>query len=164
MEKLNLGCGHDYREGWTNVDIVPEFEPDLVINLEESEWDLPSSNFDFILVDNVFEHIDPRKRPTFLEECYRVLKDDGQMVMRWPTPGFGGGWDVTHYSIPSWTWPNHPNNDDHWEILELDFEYCTLGKLLPEPVAKHLMWHGVRTIISIDLKVRPTGEPYYETW
>ncbi|WP_327052778.1 class I SAM-dependent methyltransferase [Halomicrococcus gelatinilyticus] len=164
MKKVNLGCGPDYRDGWTNVDINPEFNPDQVIDLEDNNWDLPSSTFDVVLADNVFEHIDPRKRPTFLEECHRILKEDGELVMRWPTPGFGGGWDVTHYSIPSWEWPNHPNNDDYWETEEISFDYSAIGRYLPQSIATQLMCHGIRTIIAVELVASPTGDEYEKTW
>lgn len=164
MMKLNLGCGPDYRDDWINVDVNSEFEPDHVIDLEESNWDLPSSNFDKVLADNVFEHIDPKNRPVFLDECHRVLKEDGKMTMRWPTPGFGGGWDVTHYSIPSWEWPKHPNNKDYWEIENVNFEYSMVGKYLPNLIAKHLMWHGIRTILSVEIIVTPTSQTYGITW
>lgn len=154
-ERLNLGCGADYREGWVNVDIDPRFDPDEVIDLESDDWPLPEATYDLVLADNVFEHIDPRKRPTFLREVHRVLKPEGHLKMRWPTPGFGGGWDITHYQIPSWEWPEHPDNQDDWQRVELNFEYTTVGRYLPESVAKQLMWHGIRTIISVELIVTP---------
>jgi predicted SAM-dependent methyltransferase len=163
MKKLNLGSGHDYRDGWTNVDINPDFNPDVVINLETPDWDLPTDEYDVVLVDNVFEHIDPRKRPVFLIECHRVCHPDGKVVMRWPTPGFGGGWDVTHYCIPSWEWPEHTNHEDAWEIIETDFNYNRLGWLLPDRIANQLMWLGIRTVLSVELTITPSGE-YEETW
>lgn len=164
MKRANLGCGDDYREGWTNVDVNPHFDPDVVVDLETDDWDLPSSTFDEVLADNVFEHVDPRMRPVFLKECHRVLTEDGQMTMRWPTPGFGGGWDVTHYSLPSWEWPDHPNNEDYWKTNSVNFEYSTVGRILPNSLAQQLMWHGIRTIISVELVVSPTGEKYEITW
>lgn len=164
MKQLNLGCGHDYREGWMNVDVNPDFDPDKVMDLERDDWDLPSSTFDRILADNVFEHIDPRKRPTFLKECHRVLTEDGELTMRWPTPGFGGGWDVTHYSIPSWEWPDHPNHTDLWETEAVTFEYTIVGRFLPKPVAEQLMWHGIRTILTVELVVSPIGKSYKTMW
>lgn len=163
MKKLNLGCGPDYREGWTNVDINSGFDPDKVINLEEPDWDLPSDDFDILLADNVLEHIDPRCRPIFLREAHRVLKQEGKFILRWPTPGFGGGWDITHYSIPSWDWPEHPNHENAWEILDTEFNYNRVGSLLPEAVARQLMWHGIRTILDVELTISPKEE-YGQTW
>lgn len=164
MEKLNLGCGEDYRSGWTNVDVNPDFNPDRVIDLDESNWNLPSSTYDIVLVDNVFEHINPRRRPIFLKECHQVMKRDGEMTMRWPTPAFGGGWDITHYTIPSWEWPDHPNNDEYWETKKIDFDYTMIGNLFPKSIAKQLMWHGIRTILTVELIVTPTEESYEKKW
>jgi len=163
MKKLNLGSGRDYREGWMNVDVNPEFDPDRVIDLEESNWNLPSGEYDYVLADNVFEHIDPRKRPMFLQECHRLLRENGELVMRWPTPGFGGGWDITHYSIPSWDWPEHPNHENAWSTVDINFTYNRIGSLLPESVARQLMWHGIRTILDVELTITPEQE-YGDTW
>ncbi len=163
-QRLNLGCGRDYREGWTNVDINPDFNPDKVIDLETGNWPLSDDTYTIVLADNVFEHIDPRNRPTFLREYHRVMTGDGQLTMRWPTPGFGGGWDVTHYQIPSWEWPDHPNNADCWETVSLDFQYSTVGRLIPQPIAKLLMWHGIRTILSVELVVSPLSETPEQVW
>ncbi|MFB6188030.1 MAG: hypothetical protein ABEI86_14345, partial [Halobacteriaceae archaeon] len=98
-----------------------------------------------------------------LRECHRVLDPDGKLVMRWPTPGFGGGWDVTHYSIPSWDWPDHPNHNEAWETTNKEFNFNMIGTLLPSPIAIQLMWHGIRTILDVELTVAPKGE-YGETW
>lgn len=163
-ERLNLGCGPDYRDGWTNVDVNPDFDPDEVIDLESDDWPLPDDTYEVVLADNVFEHIDPRRRPAFLREVHRVMTDDGRMTMRWPTPGFGGGWDVTHYQIPSWEWPDHPNNADSWETVNIEFEYSTLGRFLPRAVAKHLMWHGLRTILTVELTVMSVGDTPEQKW
>ena len=41
--KLNLGCGFDKREGWLNVDNFTACEPDQLLDIEATPWDLPST-------------------------------------------------------------------------------------------------------------------------
>ena len=37
MKKLNLGCGRDIMEGWTNLDINPNVGADVIFDLEQIE-------------------------------------------------------------------------------------------------------------------------------
>ena len=36
--KLNLGCGHDHKEGYVNVDVSDLGNPDMVVDLEVTPW------------------------------------------------------------------------------------------------------------------------------
>ena len=36
MKKLNLGCGGDYKKGWTNVDIDKNVRADIYSELSEN--------------------------------------------------------------------------------------------------------------------------------
>lgn len=163
-KKLNLGCGPEYKEGWYNVDINEEFNPDKIEDLENEEWDLPSSHFEYVLVDNVFEHIDPRMRPNFLKECHRIMELDAEMVMKYPTPGYGVGWDVSHYTIPHWNWAEHPNYSDAWELDRVDITKHSFGRLLPDKVAKVLMWHGIRAVQGVEIHARKAGNESEVKW
>lgn len=127
--RLNLGCGDDYRKGWVNVNIDPSFDPDVVLDLEESPWPWADDQFERILLDNVLEHIVPPRRIPFLNECRRVLRDGGEMIVRLPTRT---GWDVTHHAVPAYTWPNHPTHRDQWDILEVSIDRIDPGYLMPK--------------------------------
>lgn len=164
MKRINIGCGLDYKDGWHNVDINPKFEPDQVQDLEETEWNIETDTYHKILVDNVFEHIDPRMRPNFLSECHRILKTGGKMVMKYPTPGYGVGWDVSHYPIPHWNWAEHPNNRDSWNLDKVEITKHSFGRLLPDNIAKVLMWHGIRTVQGVEIYVTATEKGMEEMW
>lgn len=137
MNKINLGCGDDYREGWTNVDFAERFRPDdsgegefIMHDLSETPWPFDDDEFDYALIDNVFEHIEPSERPAFVDEARRILSDDAKLVMRLPTHA---GWDITHYSVPPWYWPYHPRHND-WTLESVEVTKTTLGRLLPQKV------------------------------
>ena len=54
--KLNLGCGKDYKEGWTNLDISKSVKADVYTDLEKP---LPfnDNSFDRVYAVNVIEHV-----------------------------------------------------------------------------------------------------------
>lgn len=61
--KLNLGCGKDYREGWTNLDIGNkdiygrDVKVDIVHDLNKFPWPFKNNQFEEILMKGVLEHI-----------------------------------------------------------------------------------------------------------
>jgi SAM-dependent methyltransferase len=103
---INLGCGAKMNWSWNNLDFSPyarlahhmniakilkkvrvvskeryqnllEVDPNIIL------WDLrkgiPFNNitFDVVYHSHLLEHIDQEYAPTFLKECYRVLKSGG---------------------------------------------------------------------------------------
>ena len=50
---------------------------ELKVPCDSSKTGLEDSAVDFIYSHNVFEHIPPNLIPRIMDECYRVLKDDG---------------------------------------------------------------------------------------
>lgn len=94
MEKLNLGCGVDIREGFINVDVSPLEGVDMVHDLNEP---LPfrDNSIKKVVCINVIEHI--KDVESFMGEIYRVLAPGG--VAEIVTP---------HFSHPdAWTDPQH---------------------------------------------------------
>jgi len=86
VPRLNLGCELDKRskeEGWVNVDIRPECEPDLVHDLTKP---LPYENntVDEILAKDILEHFSWRQVPDILKDWYRVLRPGAQIYIQTP--------------------------------------------------------------------------------
>jgi hypothetical protein len=73
MNKLNYGCGRDYREGWVNVDVNPAVRADLHLEAGAS-LPFPNGTFEEVLLDNVLEHISKDHLFSFLDEIHRVCK------------------------------------------------------------------------------------------
>lgn len=150
--KLNLGCGDDYRDGWLNVDIDPSVSPDEVADLEVTPWEWAGTDqFVVVLVDNVLEHIEPATRPAVLAECRRVLRNDGRLVCRLPTDG---RWDVTHYEVPSYRWPHHPDHGADWSVASVTPSKIGIGRVLPDRLALVCeRWNLVRATDEIEVVV-----------
>lgn len=112
-DRLNLGCGTDYREGWLNVDLDPDggLEVDQRIDLFAFPWDLPSSAFDLVLASHLVEHV-PHRVPgetrdgflRFMEEVHRVLRPDGRLVVK----------------TPHWESPKAIMDPTHTRVIHLD--------------------------------------------
>lgn len=82
MEKrLNLGCGHDIREGWINLDISPVEGVDVVHDIKDLPLPFADNSMDYILCQDVLEHIEYLP---LLEDIYRMLKPGGIVEIRVP--------------------------------------------------------------------------------
>ncbi len=69
--RLNLGCGHDIRPDFVNVDFMKVAGVDMVVDLNGA---LPWQNdsVDYVYMSHVLEHL---KDPAYsLEEIHRILK------------------------------------------------------------------------------------------
>lgn len=73
--KLNLGCGFEKKTDYINVDISKEVNPDIVANVEKLPF--KDNSTDEVFCKYVIEHLD--NPITFLEECFRVLKNNGTL-------------------------------------------------------------------------------------
>jgi len=86
--KLNMGCGNNKRQGYVNVDLAPECQPDLVCDLESLPWPWEDNSVDEVLFNHSLEHIGQSSR-TFLgmmKELYRVCKDSAHIKINVPHP------------------------------------------------------------------------------
>ncbi|MFH1593009.1 MAG: methyltransferase domain-containing protein [Candidatus Woesearchaeota archaeon] len=73
MKKLNLGCGKDYRNGWTNVDIDKSKKTDVLWDLNKIPYPFKENDFDFVLCNHTLEHLE--KPISVMKEIWRVSKD-----------------------------------------------------------------------------------------
>lgn len=81
MLKLNFGCGTDIRKDFINLDIVKLDGVDVMWNINEVPYPFESNSFDYILCNDIIEHIDFIKT---MKELYRILNEQGKIAIRVP--------------------------------------------------------------------------------
>lgn len=95
--RLNLGCCHDYRPDYINVDISRAFKADQYFDFEQS-WPLKDSTFSEIIAYHIVEHILDLRH--FMREAHRVLIQGGTIHIK--APWWSGHWavgDPTHVRL-----------------------------------------------------------------
>ncbi len=92
MIKLNVGSGSDYREGWVNCDFVDtsfydkdtkKQKVDVIFNFKFG-WPFKENSVDYVLMREVFEHVNRHDAVHLLQEAYRILKPGGKMEITVP--------------------------------------------------------------------------------
>lgn len=81
QKRINLGSGSDYITGWINVDVDTTQKVDLVADLQEP-FPFEDNYANELLASDILEHFTKEDGETFLQECYRVLKQDGIITIR----------------------------------------------------------------------------------
>jgi SAM-dependent methyltransferase len=111
LDKLNLGCGAFKLPGYVNVDHLPIFNPDVVLDLNDyaAYQKLPQNHFREIRCEHVMEHLDKPFR--VMQELHRLLRPGGKLIIKVPhfSRGFthaehAHGFDVSFplYFNPNW--------------------------------------------------------------
>lgn len=98
-QKLNLGCGNDYRQGYINIDISPLCYSDMELDLNETPYPFNNHCIDEIIMYDVLEHLE--NPIDVLRECQRILIPNGKLFIRIPNKHWGFI-DPTHKTF--WTY------------------------------------------------------------
>lgn len=114
--KIDVGCGNNKAPGFIGVDYRRVPGVDIVQDLELFPWPIPDNCGTLIMCAHVVEHINPSKLGfiNFMDECWRILKVGGQMMISTPYAGSRGYFsDPTHVNpctIETWGYfdPLHP--------------------------------------------------------
>lgn len=81
LRKINFGCGWDIREGYLNVDMWPDCNPDLVI--ENSDYSIiPKNHYKEMLANDVLEHIPRTETLSYLLDWSEYLKKGGKLYLQ----------------------------------------------------------------------------------
>lgn len=111
--KLNLGCGYNKQPGFVNIDSRDECSPDLVCDILKDGLPYKDEEVMLIYSAHFLEHFhhDAKAKMVdneldrILDECRRVLNDDGYMVHVIPSPNSGMALRPFHktcYSVMEW--------------------------------------------------------------
>ena len=97
MKILDLGCGDNKVEGAVGLDNIALSEVDIVHDLLHFPYPIKANSFDTIYLRHVIEHFNIDRINKIMNECYRILKKDGQLYI-----------NVPHvFSIAAFTDPTH---------------------------------------------------------
>lgn len=84
MNKLNLGCGYDYREGWVNADLNGQAKIDVSVDLNKLPLPFADNSFDYVFSAHTIEHVEEDMALPLMIELWRVLKPNGILELRMP--------------------------------------------------------------------------------
>lgn len=86
--KYNFGCGENKFDGFINVDKSPIFDPELVMDLEVTPWNIESHSADIILMFHILEHLGqtPDSFINIMKELYRISKHNCELIIKVPHP------------------------------------------------------------------------------
>lgn len=79
--KLNLGCCCFKLPDFVNIDIDPQFEPDLCMDLAGLSEEFQAKSVDFIFAGHIFEHFEKDKSQDLMNQCFSILKPFRMMVV-----------------------------------------------------------------------------------
>ena len=81
--RLNLGCGNDIKKGYVNID---KYNNTGLVDSQDDLGDLsyPDGRVDEIYTSHVFEHIGINDMYGVMEEWRRVLRPNGELIIRIP--------------------------------------------------------------------------------
>ena len=82
INKLNLGCGENIKDGYINLDFRQNDNIDVVHDLNNYPWPFENNSFDEIIAHNVIEHLD--NFILSMEEIHRISRDNASIKISVP--------------------------------------------------------------------------------
>lgn len=120
--RLNLGCGHDQPDGWTNVDVSETVDPDRVVDLNDQPWPWRGNSVERVRAQHVLEHLDDAVGT--LREICRIVEPGGRLHLVYPI-GHTAREDPTHeqqWSVSTAEWLGGDPRHGHELDLPLETE------------------------------------------
>lgn len=94
---LDIACGNNKQVGFIGLDKTKWDNVDIVHDLEVFPWPLEDNSCLIVIGSHIVEHIKPWLTIDFFNECWRILKPNGQLIISTPYGGSVGYWqDPTH--------------------------------------------------------------------
>lgn len=99
---LDIGCGDHKQKNWIGMDKRPCEGVDIVHDVQDFPWPIPDNVVFRALCSHLWEHIEPKYRIQFMDEVWRVMKPDGELMIAVPYyMSLGATQDPTHYTCPN---------------------------------------------------------------
>jgi len=81
---LDIGCGEFKYENSLGMDKRCVSGVDVVADAESFPYPFKDKSFDIIIMSHLFEHIKPWLSINVMDECWRVLRNGGGMILSVP--------------------------------------------------------------------------------
>ena len=82
--KLNVGSGQrKFGDGWTNCDIQPKWNPDVVADCNHMPM-FADGSAEMIVLHHVIEHFGLGELDNAIRECHRILQPGGSLIVTTP--------------------------------------------------------------------------------
>jgi hypothetical protein len=146
-----MGCGHNKRPGYVNVDAFAACQPDQVVDLEQTPWPWPADCAEEILFVHSLEHMgaDAKVFLAIMQEIHRIARDGALLQIHVPHPRHDNFInDPTHVRIvtPEVLALFDRAKNDEWKrigasntpfahYLNVDFGLEAVSTILDEPYA-----------------------------
>ena len=118
--RRDIGCGENKQPHWVGMDLRRLKGVDIVHDAQKFPYPLKSDSCFQILLSHLWEHIEPKYRIRMMDELWRILKPEGQLLISVPYyMSFGATQDPTHYTCPNEaTFTYFDPNYDMWRIYK----------------------------------------------
>ena len=95
VTRINIGCGHSQYFDCCNVDLSPDVNPDVIMDVTQSPWPFMADTFSSVYCSHVIEHL--REPLPFMQELARVCCPGAVAVFKLPYGSSDNAWeDPTH--------------------------------------------------------------------
>ena len=100
--RLDIGCGEGKQPNWIGMDLRKVKGVDVVHDVQKFPYPFKDNACFQILLSHLWEHIEPKFRITMMNELWRIMKPEGQLLIAVPYYlSFGACQDPTHYTCPN---------------------------------------------------------------
>lgn len=79
---LNVGCGNDIKEGYTNLDCIPLQGVNVIHNLESFPWPFLDNTFSEVYAHQTLEHLSDKIK--VMDEIWRISKKGARVYIHVP--------------------------------------------------------------------------------
>jgi len=142
--RLDLGCGESVQPNFVGMDKKAYPDVDIVHDAQDFPYPIPDNSCITILMSHLWEHIEPKYRMDLMEELWRIMKPNGQLLISVPYYlSIGANQDPTHYPCPNeitFTYfdPNYPMYNIYkpspWKIIGNDYKMVGNLEVIMEAV------------------------------
>ena len=100
--RLDLGCGDNKQPLFVGMDKRKLDGVDIVHDVQDTPYPLKDESCLCVLMSHLWEHIEPKHRVDVINEVWRIMKPNGELMITSPYALSPGAFqDPTHYTCPN---------------------------------------------------------------